>query len=395
MKISFYTLGCKLNQAETEELKKSLSKEGFLIVPFGQDEDIAVIRACGVTCKASQTGREIIRRAKKSGVYTVAAGYCLENKKMKEIDFYGSRNEEIVKHLKQKFGECLGSNEERIFEREKTRKFIKIQNGCNFQCAYCIIPSFRGKSQSIKTSEIVEKVKEAVKEEYLEIVLTGVNIGQYRDDDKKLADLLTEILEKTRIERIRLGSLDPRLMTRKLIDVFKNPRMMPHVHLSLQSGSDEILKKMTRGYNTEQYKKTVDKLRKINPLFSITTDIIVGFPGETEKNFQETIKFVKEMEFCKVHIFPFSPRPNTPAALLKPIHNQTVTNRVKQLEKIAKQTAKKFISKFVGQRSEVLFERKRGDFRYGYSPQYFPVKKRGSRDLDNRVLEFELEKENL
>ncbi len=453
-KISFYTLGCKLNQAETDELKKNLIKMGFVIVPFGSSEDITIIRACGVTCNASRTVREVIRRVKRQGVYVIATG-CLENKDLKEIDFVGKDNEEILCHCEErrKSDEAipldLDNGNLNLMETlhpiyrgprdgiNRTRAFIKIQTGCNFKCAYCIIPSFRGKSQSIPTKEILKKINETIKDGCKEIVLTGINICLYKHKTYDLAGLLTEILKKTKIERIRLGSLDPRLISDKLLKLYCHPftsfkagsegaiateesldnmttpkrdsslslrmtnsgfniqtRLMPHWHLSLQSGSDSVLKRMARGYTTKQYLKIVNKLRKHNPLFSFTTDIIVGFPGETEKEFKETCEFVKKVGFTKIHIFPFSPRPGTPAAKLKPVTNYIVTERVKKLTKIAEQIAGDYEKKFIGLIRPVLFENKRHTYFDGYTPEYVRVKYVSGKKLEKKIINLKIKKKD-
>ena len=389
MNVSYYTLGCKLNQAETDELKNALEKVKFLTVPFDSGEEISIIRACGVTCGASQTTREMIRRVKRRGAVVVATG-CLENNAMPEIDFVGKNNEEIIEHLLNLSTDSTTQIKRQNSNKEiqnKTRKFIKIQTGCNFQCSYCIIPQFRGKSNSMSPQEIITKINQTTKNGFQEVVLTGVNICQYKYNAINLVLLLKEILDKTSMPRIRLGSLDPRLITDELVELYgKNKnRLLPHWHLSLQSGSDTVLKRMARGYSAKKYAGIVKKLRLKYPLFSITTDIIVGFPGETEEEFLQTCKFVKQNNFCKVHVFPFSPRPGTQAAKLKPIHNQTITDRAKKLNIICKQVAQKYTDNFVDQTREVLFENKKGKYWYGYSPEYFKIKFDSDKNLENVI----------
>ncbi len=404
MKISFYTLGCKLNQAETDELKKDLVKKGFKAADFLSNEDVAVIRACGVTSGASQTTREVIRRAKRQGAYVVATG-CLENKKMKEIDFVAFTSEEILSHLeKMAFDLKIENDEENDLPLERTRSFIKIQNGCNFACSYCIVPSFRGRSTSISIKKVIEKVWEVEKQGFKEVVLTGVNICQYSDDKKGLGDLLEAILEQTRIPRIRLGSLDPRLISKKLLDLFtfdynqadnQQKRLMPHWHLSLQSGSDKILKGMNRFYTAKKYFEIVNKLYAAYPLFSITTDIIVGYPGETETDFLDTLKLIKKVKFSKVHVFPFSPRPGTLAASARPMVQEKIrTERAKKLGKEIQKLHKEYQNKFIGQTREVLFENKnpRTGYYEGYTPEYLKVKKTSKSKLANKIITINLNK---
>ncbi len=389
MRISYYTLGCKLNQAETNELKTELTKIGFLTVPWGSSTDIAIVRACGVTMGASQTTRELIRQAKRMGAYVVATG-CLENSDLPEIDFGGQTNSAIITHLQkiktsnfdQTYELCLSEPE------DKTRAFIKIQNGCNFNCAYCIIPHFRGRASNITTDEVIKKITDAENNGYNEVVLTGVNVCLFKDGDTDLAGLLAKVLKKTKIQRIRLGSLDPRLIPDRLIALYQNPRLLPHMHLSLQSGSDAVLHNMRRGYTTAQYFDIVQRTRALYPLFSFTTDIIVGFPGETEKNFLETCAFVKQCQFAKVHVFPFSPRPGTVAANMKPaVQDKIKTERVKKLIRLANTVGKKYFNKFIGMTRPVLFESRRGDFWYGYTPEYIRAKQRTTKDLNNKIID--------
>jgi threonylcarbamoyladenosine tRNA methylthiotransferase MtaB len=390
-------------------------------VPFGNKEDVAIVRACGVTCKASQTTREIIRKIKRQGSYIVATG-CLENKELKEIDFVAKNNKEILKHLMESTVVSIPIDKKSVVDRRnRTRAFIKIQIGCNFQCAYCIIPSFRGKSRSRPISEILKTVNQKIKNGRQEIVLTGVNIGQYNgirntkntklqndilNNKYGLADLLIEILNKTKIQRIRLESLDPRLISKKLIKLFtrwnngamkqnNRDRLMPHWHLSLQSGSNAVLKRMGRGYTTKQYLNIVNKLRKSNPLFSFTTDIIVGFPGETEKEFKETCEFVKKIGFTKIHIFPFSPRTGTPASKLKPVTNRIVTERVKILTAVANNVSQKYLKQFEGLTKPALFENKKGAYFYGYTPEYLKIKLKSKKKLENKIQNLKLKESNL
>ncbi|MFH1291759.1 MAG: tRNA (N(6)-L-threonylcarbamoyladenosine(37)-C(2))-methylthiotransferase MtaB, partial [bacterium] len=419
MNISFYTLGCKLNQAETDELKKGLEQLNFDIVPFGSSEDIAVIRACGVTCGASQTTREMIRRVKRNGAYVIVTG-CLENHDLPEIDFVGENNTTVVEHLtalslrraellchcERKRSNLAGSKLTRLlrFARNdsenspgnnksaKIRKFIKIQTGCNFQCTYCIIPSFRGKSQSEPPDGIIKKIDLAVGNGCKEVILTGVNICQYKYENLDLAGLLKQVLEKTKIRRIRLGSLDPRLITGGLIKLYNNSeRLLPHWHLSLQSGSNSVLKRMARGHTVKHYQKITNQLRNDNPLFSFTTDIIVGFPDETQEEFMQTYGFVKKTRFSKVHIFPFSPRPGTPANRLKPVHNQIVTDRVNKLTTICKKISKDYKKQFIEKIRNVLFENKTGASWIGYTPEYFKIKFESDENLKNEIKKIKIE----
>jgi threonylcarbamoyladenosine tRNA methylthiotransferase MtaB len=228
-------------------------------------------------------------------------------------------------------------------------------------------------------------------EGYNEVILTGVNICSYKNNNLNLAGLLKEILQTTSIPRFRLGSLDPRLIDKKLINIYKNPRLMPHWHLSLQSGSDEVLHLMHRRYTTKQYSAIVEKMRALYPNFSFTTDIIVGFPGETEKNFQETMDFVKKIKFTKIHIFPFSPRPGTPAQNFKTqIQEKIKTERVKKLNITTRQAAQNFINGFFNQTKEILFEQKKSGYFHGYTPEYLKIRLKSSKNLHNKIVSVKI-----
>ncbi|MDD2757797.1 MAG: tRNA (N(6)-L-threonylcarbamoyladenosine(37)-C(2))-methylthiotransferase MtaB [Patescibacteria group bacterium] len=402
MRISFITLGCKLNQAETNEIVEELRRLGHVCVPFGGKTDVALIRACAVTMNASKAAREAIRRAKKLGAYVIAGG-CLENRDLPEIDYVALTAGDILKRVtvianrqlavKQSHGIATSSaSRAPRDDMTRTRAMIKIQDGCNFNCAYCVIPSFRGRATSVPIKNIIAKIKQAAKKGFKEIILTGVNICQYRNGKIDLAELLKTILTETKIERVRLGSLDPRLITNKLIGQFTNHRLMPHWHLSLQSGSDSVLKRMNRGYDTKKYLSIIKKLRQADPLFSFTTDIIAGFPGETEKEFGETLTFVKKAGFAKVHVFPYSRRPNTPAAAMTSVHDKTKTERVARLIKTADATAEKFAKKFIGQTRSVLFESRRGGPWFGYTPEYIPIYFRSAKNLKNKIVGVKITK---
>jgi len=386
-------------------MKRDLTSRGFVVVPFRQKADVAVVRACGVTCGASRTTREMIRQAKRCGALVLAIG-CLENRNMAEIDCAAKNNDEAIKKIIswRDESECgfNGRAKGKILPEggvlDRTRALIKIQTGCNFNCAYCVIPRFRGRATSIPADKIISEIKKREKEKYREVILTGVNICQYWDRKTDLAALLKKILAKTKINRIRLSSLDPRLIPPKFIDLYPHPRLMPHWHLSLQSGSDMVLKKMKRLYTGEKYLGIIARARKRYPLFSFTTDIIVGFPGETEEDFAASCNMVKKAQFAKVHIFPFSPRPGTPAALMpNQIDEQTKKQRVKILQAVADKTAEEFADKFTGQTRPVLFEhkKKKAAFWYGYTPEYVRIKYKSAVNLYNKIKKIKILTSNI
>ncbi len=397
MKIAILTLGCKLNQAESDEMKRIFRSKGYQIVGRHAKADVSVIRACAVTMGASQTARELIRKEKKNGSFVIACG-CLENSDLPEIDFVAKNDLTVLKKIdslakKNKYSNKKNNTE----ELSKTRSFVKIQSGCNFNCSYCIIPKFRGKSKSVPSKSIIKKILALEKEGYKEIVLTGVNICQYKDGNSDLAELLKLIKEQTKIERIRLGSVDPRLVTNNLVNIYlSDKRFMPHWHLSLQSGSDEILKKMNRGYTAEKFFDIIKRIRKINNLFSFTTDVIVGFPGETEADFKKTMELAKKAMFAKIHVFQYSPRATTPAVNLpNQIQDIIKKERSRMLILTAEMTAKKFTKKFVGKFREVLFENKKTGYWLGYTPEYLPIKYKSKINLNNQIKNIKISIQNL
>ncbi len=396
MKISFYTLGCKLNQAETNEIADILQKNGHSIVPFAKPADVSIIRACAVTQNASQTTREIIRQTKRRGIYVIASG-CLENRDLPEIDYIAQTTGDIIKKIstiKHEERRTLPSKKDDL--KNKTRKFIKIQTGCNFNCTYCVIPQYRGKSKSRPLKQIIKNINDAYKSGFHEIVLTGVNICQYKNNNTNFAGLINKILSDTKIERIRLGSLDPRLIDLDLINKFKNTRLMPHAHLSLQSGSDTVLKRMNRGYTIKIYLSIVKRLKSINPLFSFTTDVIVGFPGESDAQFSDSIIFLKKIGFSKIHVFHYSKRPNTIAANYSDqIQDSIKSKRVKKLIQESKKISDKYIRNLYGKTRNILFEQKKNGYWLGYSPEYILIRYKSSKNLKNKIVSLKLTKSML
>ena len=268
MKISFYTLGCKLNQAETDELKENLQKEGFFIVPWKIKADAYVINACSVTIGAEQGTRQIIRQAKKRNASAKIFVTGCFGQKLPEVDFVLKNKKILTRKIAQKLkkdSKIISSSCDNIDHKskmEKNRTFIKIQTGCDNFCSYCTIPYFRGKPKSVAPRKIIETINKKVEKNFKEIVLTGVNVCKYNYKKLDLTKLVQKILKETKVERIRFGSLDPELINDDFISIFKNSRIMPHMHLSLQSGSDKILKLMNRKYTTQDYLNIVKKIKK-------------------------------------------------------------------------------------------------------------------------------------
>lgn len=403
MRVAFRTLGCRLNQAEEHEYKKALADEGFLIVPEKEEYDIAVVNTCAVTHKADRESRQAIRQLKKKNpaVRIVMTGCCIFN--MPEVDYKIEDKENFVA----KFLEIFPSIG--LFPRPplqswrggatpRSRINVKVQTGCDNYCTYCIITRRRGPSRSVEPKKIIDQIKEIEKQGYKEIVITGVNIGQYESNNINLNNLLNLILEKTKIKRIRLSSINPEYIfeNKEFIDLFEDPRLCQHLHLSLQSGSDKILKSMNRHYTSDQYLKIVKELYKKYPNFGFTTDVIVGFPGETDQDFEDTMKLVKKCKFLKIHIFRYSPRAGTPAAEMdNQIDDPTKTVRAKELEEVNKKLKQEFQERMIGKRLDILFEGERDGYWLGTAGNFLKARFESDKDLKNQVLNLAIDRDNI
>ncbi|SHG90934.1 tRNA (N(6)-L-threonylcarbamoyladenosine(37)-C(2))-methylthiotransferase MtaB [Tepidibacter thalassicus] len=416
--ISIFTLGCKVNQYETEAMMELFKKSSYEIVDCEEYADIYVINTCTVTNMSDRKSRQFIRRAKKKnplsiivvvGCYSqVAPEEILDIEEVNIVMGTNDRNKivEIVKNVDSntKLSTVDDIMKVREFEemqikevRGKTRAFLKIQEGCDRFCSYCIIPYARGPVRSRLLENIVNEVKKLSNNGFKEIVLTGIHVASYGKDlgNVNLLDVLREIHKIEGIQRIRLSSVEPLLMTDSFIkEIASMDKICPHFHLSLQSGCDETLKRMNRKYTTKQYRDIVEKIRKNIKDASITTDVIVGFPGETDKEFEVTYNFLKEIQLSQMHIFKYSPRKGTPAASMK---NQ-VDPKVKQIRSeklinLSKENYIKFTSKFIGEIVPVLFEQKLENGYYeGLTPNYIRVLVKEEEDIEGKILNVKLNK---
>jgi len=387
MKIAFTTIGCKLNQSEIENLKQDLSHEGYLVVPKNQKHDLHIVNACSITHGAEQITRQKIREVKRKSNPQIFVMGCLNNT-IPEINQVFKNSNEVLKFIQNNYpteAVTLSTVESR------TRALIKIQSGCDFSCTYCIIHKFRGKAKSISVSKIIEQIKQFENQDIKEIILVGQNILQYKYQKNNFTNLIKKILKQTNIPRIRFSSLDPRLINRDFLALLKNPRICPHLHLSLQSGSNKILKLMGRNYTATKYLNIVKQAQKINPLTSITTDIIIGFPGESDKNFQETLNLVSKIDFLKIHIFPYSARTGTKAADFKnQIEPKIKKERYQKLNALAKKQKAQFLKKIKGKSLPVLFEQKKNGYYQGFTTNYIQFKKKSSKNLANKILKIKI-----
>jgi threonylcarbamoyladenosine tRNA methylthiotransferase MtaB len=379
-----------LNQAEEDVYKEELSKRGFIIVnkkPF----DIAVINTCAVTHKAERESRQTIRQLKKQCPMAKIILTGCANLKLPEIDYYIKDKEKFLKIFFQHFNppSPVYWRRGRGMREMRTRVNIKIQTGCDNCCTYCYTRIARGKSRSFSPKSIIQQIKNKEKQDIKEVVLTGVNIGQYKYKKIDLAGLIKKILQETNIPRIRLSSINPEYVykNKEFKNLFKDKRLCQHLHLSLQSGSDKILKSMNRHYTTKQYLEIINAYYKLYPLFGFTTDVIVGFPDEAEKNFKDTCDFVKKNKFLKIHIFRYSPRQKTAASRMKNQIPEIIKNqRAEILQKINKQLQTAFSKKMKNRKVEVLFESKKDSQWFGHAANYFPVLSAHPQICQNRII---------
>ena len=412
-KVAFYTLGCKVNQYDTEAVLEKFKAADYEIVDFNDYADVYVVNTCTVTHLSDRKCRQMLRKTKKinndsilvaMGCYAQIAADKIKDQ-VEEIDIIigtDKRNQilEVVEDFEKDRAKTINlvSNimdvtefEEMTISHlgERTRVYIKVQEGCNNYCSYCIIPYTRGKIRSRREEQVIEEVRKLAGLGFKEIILTGIHVLAYGKDlgDTNLIQLLQRVHEVEGIERIRMSSIEPVVVTDEFIMALKElPKVCHHFHLSLQSGSDTVLKRMNRKYTTADYKKSVEDLRTLWPDVAITTDIIVGFPGETDEEFEETVAFVEEVKLSQIHIFPFSPREGTPAAKMKEqIAPEVKEKREKVLSTKEKALRLSYMEGFIGQELEVLFEKHHGGSVSGYTSNYLRVQVEGDESIENTL----------
>lgn len=396
--VAFTTLGCRVNQYDTDAMRGLFIQNGYTPVEFDEKADIYVINTCSVTNMGERKSRQLIRKAKRTNedAYIIVTGcYAqLAPEAIAAIDgvnlVIGTNNRHRVVELV----EQLESTEKQIsivrnimeqatFEEmplygneiDKARAFMKIQEGCNNYCTFCIIPYTRGKLKSRRVEDIVKEAKRLVEHGYHEIVLTGIHLGNYGielPEKPNLAHVVKALLEIPGLERIRLGSIESVEVSEELVDLMANdPRFCTHLHLPLQAGSDHILKLMNRHYNLQEFKDLIARLRSRIPGLAITTDIIAGFPGETDEDFEETMKTVEEIGFTHIHAFPYSKREGTPAATMEDQVPEAVKKtRVALLNSLGQKGLQKFAEQMIGKPAEILIEREEDDYYLGFTNEY-------------------------
>ena len=408
MKAAFYTLGCKVNSYETEVNIEMFKKNGYEIVPFNEKADVYVINTCSVTNTADSKSRKIIREAVKRGEgaivvvmgcysqikhieassipgVSIVLGTANKTKILDLIEEYKKNKKQIVKvfDLKDIKFEDMELDK---FETH-TRAFVKIQDGCNNYCTYCIIPYTRGNVRSKPKNEVIKEITNLANNGYKEIVLTGIHTGHYGKDIEEydFSDLLSEIEKIDGIERIRISSIEIVELDKKFLETLKNSKkIVNHIHIPLQSGSDTILKKMNRRYLMDDFIKKINEIRSVRPNIAITTDVIVGFPGETDELFNETVESIKKIGFTELHVFPYSKREGTVAAKMpNQVDGNISKERVKTLINLSNELKNKYYSNLVGSEEFLLTETYIDGYLYGRLTNYGLCKiKSDERDIN-------------
>jgi threonylcarbamoyladenosine tRNA methylthiotransferase MtaB len=399
-RVTVDTIGCKLNQAEAQHLVQQLSDAGYRIVRPGDEADVYIIYTCTVTQAADSKCRHRIRAAhRRSPTAKIVVTGCYAERAQQELATIEGVDL-VLENSRKSSLLWLLEGTGRLFRRpdqpgapaahdegSRNRAFIKIQDGCNHFCTYCIVPLVRGREKSVPLPSVISVINRKATAGYKEIVLTGTEIGAYRSPDAKLVTLLRAVLSETTVERVRLSSLQPAEISPELLGLWQNERLCRHFHISLQSGSDAVLDRMKRAYNTPEYEDVLTMIRAAVPGAAITTDIIVGFPGETEAEFHESAEFCARMGFARVHVFTYSKRAGTAAAEMPgQIAEKSKQARSRRMMEIAAASAAVFKRYFLGENLAVLWEKLSGGVWSGYTDNYIKVYTRTKRDLTNRIV---------
>ncbi len=410
MKVSFYTLGCKVNQYETEAVENLFTEAGYSIGSFDDICDIYVVNTCSITHVGDKKSRQILRRARNRnrdaviiamGCYAQSMGEKLIKETGIDIVMGTDKRKEIVENLKNhKKGNLTKKLENDIsYEEldagkssERCRAYIKIQDGCNNFCTYCIVPYTRGRSRSRKYENIINEARR-LSNDYSEIILTGVDVSSYGLDlnEKRLIDVIEGICEIEKVKRVRISSIDPRAFSDEFIDrISKLDKLCRHFHISLQSGSNGVLKKMNRHYTTEKYLKILSKIREKMPDAMITTDVITGFAEETENEHRETVEFIKKARFLKVHVFPYSERSGTIASKREQIPKNIRDIRAKEVSIEAEKISSDIIKNETGKIHSVLFEAEKNGYFEGLTKNYMRVFVKSDTNLTGKIKNVEI-----
>jgi len=406
MRVALDSLGCKLNQAETELLARQLAEAGYRLVSPTDTADVYILNTCTVTHIADRKSRHWLRLAhgRNPNARLVAIG-CYAQRAPQELAqiegvslVLGNEEKPYLLRLLEDSG--LISSSAHVQQGSttnygtgfRTRAFIKVQDGCDSFCAYCIVPLIRGREKSLSINHVVAEVRHRISDGYKEVVITGTEIGSYNYNRINLRGLLENILAETEIARLRLSSLQPQGISPELIGLWSDSRLCRHFHLSLQSGCDGVLQRMKRRYSVTDYQQAVSLIRSLVPEAAITTDIIVGFPGETSAEFQESYQLCQQLEFARIHVFPYSPRQGTQAAHMpNQVGDKIKRERSQKMLALAKESAHNFRQQFLGKTMPVLWEKQSGNGLWsGLTDNYIKVYTRSNECLTNKLLSVKL-----
>lgn len=407
MKAAIYTLGCKVNSYESEFIVKKLMEKGYEIVDFSDFSDVYIINTCSVTNNSDSKSRKIIREAIRNNpnAIVVATGCFIEANPDVQIEgvdlLIGNNNKAKIVELIDEYRKnnkqikCFTPEKDYFEEMElssfpgKTRAFVKIQDGCENFCTYCIIPYLRGKCRSKKMDVVLEEITNLVNNGYKEIVLTGIHTGNYGVDlNTDFSTLLNEIIKIPGLKRIRISSIEITELNEKVLDIILNSKIVAdHLHIPLQAGSNHILKLMNRKYDLNYYFNKINEIRKVKPDISISTDIIVGFPMESADDFNNTLENSRKIGFSKIHVFPYSKRNGTPAANFKEQVDSTIKKeRAKQLIDLSTELEIDYMKKFINKDVEVLIEENDGEYSYGHTSNFLYVKVKGIYQSEDEII---------
>ena len=413
--IAFHTLGCKVNTYESNAMLKIFNEAGYQEVDFKEIADVYVINTCTVTNTGDSKSRQMIRKAiRKNPQATVCVVGCYSQiapEEIEQIEGVGvvlgtQHRKDIVKYVDEylKTGKPvikvdnvmnLKKFEDLNIDRFKnTRAFLKIQDGCNNFCTYCIIPYARGRVRSRDKDSVLNQAKTLVANGYVEIVLTGIHTAGYGEDldNYSFYDLLVDLVKIDGLKRLRISSIETSQISDEIINLIgSNDIIVDHLHIPLQSGCDATLKRMNRKYTTSQYLEKINKIRNYLPNIAFTTDVIVGFPGESDEEFEETYNFIKEVNYSELHVFPYSPRRNTPAAKMKDQVDYKIKHeRVNRLLELSKELNRDFALKQIGKTLKVLFEKRDGDYLVGHASDYLKVRVKTTDNLIGEIVEVKI-----
>lgn len=412
MKVNIYTLGCKVNFYESNLMKEKLIDAGYTYTDM-DDSDIVIINTCSVTNTADNKSLKAARHAAGLGKNVIVVGCSSQNKEeaYEKIDgvnvILGNKGKsDIVLYIQKYFDkneriigvsdiQKVSFEEMKVNNFDKTRAFVKIQDGCNNYCSYCIIPYLRGDVRSKKSDDVINEVKSLIESGHKEIVLTGIHTGHYGSDiNESFAGLLKKLVKIDGLLRLRISSVEITELNDEFLDVLKNSQVLvDHIHIPLQSGSNTVLKRMNRKYDKDYFINKIDTIRSIRPDISITTDLIVGFPGETEDEFNETIDTINKIKFSKIHVFPYSRRKGTPADLMdNQIDEKVKKERVSKIINLSKELEQDYFSKFIGKELIFIPEVYKNGYLIGHTGNYILVRALGDEKLLKKDINVKLEK---